>query len=74
MKGVLPDQGLSPNTAVLLRASGWNALHVMEIGMDRADDAAIVDYARRNDRIFITFDHDFRSHLALTRANGPGAP
>lgn len=69
MKGVLLDQGLAPNAAVLLRASGWDAVHVA--GLDHAEDREIVDYARQSGRICVTFDHDFHSHLALTRADGP---
>jgi predicted nuclease of predicted toxin-antitoxin system len=43
----------------------------MEIGLSRADDDEIVEFARRNDRVCVTFDHDFLSHLAMTRADGP---
>jgi len=71
VKGLLLDQGLSPNTATLLRAAGWDVIHIMEIGQSRADDTEIVDFARANDRVCVTFDHDFHSHLALTRAEGP---
>jgi len=71
MKGLLPDQGLAPNAATLLRASGWDAIHVAEIGLDRAQDQEIVDYARQNGLVCVTFDHDFHLHLALTQADGP---
>lgn len=78
MKGLLLDQGLAPKAATLLRASGWDAVHAAEIGLDRAErdawdrqDGEIVDCARRHDRVCVTFDHDFHSHLALTRADGP---
>jgi predicted nuclease of predicted toxin-antitoxin system len=43
----------------------------MEIGLSHADDAEIVEFARRNDRVCVTFDHDFHSHPAMTRADGP---
>lgn len=71
MKGLLLDQGLAPNTATLLRAAGWDVTHVMEIGLSRADDVEIVEFARRTDRVCVTFDHDFHSHPAMTRADGP---
>jgi hypothetical protein len=33
MRRVLLDQGLAPRAAVLLRAEGWEALHVGEAGL-----------------------------------------
>ena len=71
MRGLLPDQGLAPNTAALLRSAGWDAVHVLEVGLSRSDDAEIVEFARRHNRVCVTFDHDFHSHLALTRSDGP---
>lgn len=38
MSKLLLDQGLAPQTAALLRRQGFDALHVSEIGMERADD------------------------------------
>ncbi len=70
-EGTLARSGPRPDTATLLRAAGWDVIHVMEIGQSRADDAEIVDFARRNGRVRVIFDHDFHSHLALTRADGP---
>jgi predicted nuclease of predicted toxin-antitoxin system len=71
MNGILLDQGLAPRAAVLLRELGWDALHVAEIDFSRADDYQIIELARRERRVCVTFDHDFHSHLALTRADGP---
>jgi predicted nuclease of predicted toxin-antitoxin system len=42
----LLDQGLVPATAILLRADGWDAIHVLEAGMDRAQDLEILEFAR----------------------------
>lgn len=36
MKRVLLDQGLSPAAARVLRSEGWDAVHVMEVGLERA--------------------------------------
>jgi predicted nuclease of predicted toxin-antitoxin system len=71
MIAVLLDQGLAPGAATILRASGFDAIHVSEIGMDQATDAEILDTARNQDRVCITLDHDFHTHLALA---GHGRP
>lgn len=49
MKRVLLDQGLAPRAAALLRADGWEALHVSEVGLDRAGDPAILDLRANED-------------------------
>lgn len=71
MRRILLDQGLSPATAVLLRSDGWDALHVIEAGLDRADDLEILNFARRDKRVCITLDHHFHAHLALAQMAGP---
>ena len=71
MKRILLDQGLAPHAAVILRGAGFDAVHVAEIGMDRAEDADILQVARDDSRICITLDHDFHAHLAAT---GHGRP
>lgn len=68
---VLLDQGLAPAAAVLLRQHGWDAVHVSEIGMQTADDAAILDAALIADRVCVTLDHGFHAHLAMARSGRP---
>jgi predicted nuclease of predicted toxin-antitoxin system len=68
---VLLDQGLAPRTALLLRSAGWDAVHVSEVGLERAEDSEILDFARGDSRTCITLDHDFHVHLALSRAGKP---
>lgn len=65
------DQGLAPRAAALLRQQGLDAIHVTEIGLDRADDAAILDAARAGQRICVTLDHDFHAHLAIASQGHP---
>jgi hypothetical protein len=48
---VLLDQGLAPRAAALLRAAGWDAIHVTEIGLQRADDKDILKAAREDSRV-----------------------
>jgi predicted nuclease of predicted toxin-antitoxin system len=71
MNRVLLDQGLAPNAAALLRLDGWDALHVMDVSLDRASDEEILEFARQNDRACVTLDHDFHAHLALARSAAP---
>ena len=68
MSRLLLDQGLAP-AAVILRQRGFDAVHVSEIGIARADDLAILEYARNEQRVCVTLDHDFHAHLA-TAAQG----
>jgi len=71
MSRILLDQGLSPHTAAILRRSGLVAVHVSEIGMERAEDIQIMEKARIDERVCVTLDHDFHAHLAMT---GHGRP
>jgi predicted nuclease of predicted toxin-antitoxin system len=71
MKRIIPDQGLSPLAAMLLRAEGWDVLHVLDVRLERAEDAEILDFALRESRTCVTLDHDFHSHLARNRTTGP---
>lgn len=71
MTRLLLDQGLAPAVAAILRAQGWDVVHVMELGLAQADDPAIMEHALRNGMVCVTLDHDFHSHLAKTLANGP---
>jgi len=71
MSRILLDQGLSPHTAAILRRSGLVAVHVSEIGMERAEDIQIMEKARIDERVCVTLDHDFHAHLAMT---GRGRP
>ena len=71
MKRILLDQGLPPDAASILRAEGWDALHVREVGMSRAADQEILAFARTDDRVCVTLDRDFHAHIALDHAHSP---
>ena len=71
MRRVLLDQGLAPRAAALLRSEGWEALHVSETGLDRADDPEILEFARQRGMACVTLDHDFHAHLALSLSGSP---
>jgi predicted nuclease of predicted toxin-antitoxin system len=71
MTAILLDQGLAPAAAAILRQRGYHAVHVLEIGLDRAEDSDILAAARNQNRVCVTLDHDFHTHLALA---GQGLP
>jgi predicted nuclease of predicted toxin-antitoxin system len=71
VKRVLLDQGLAPLAAKILREEGFDAVHVSEIRMERAEDIQILAAARDDSRVCVTLDHDFHAHLAAT---GHGRP
>jgi predicted nuclease of predicted toxin-antitoxin system len=71
MMRLLLDQGISPVAAQLLRERGIDAVHAGEVGLATATDAAILEFARSENRIVVTLDADFHALLALTRAHGP---
>jgi len=64
VKRILLHQGLAPNAAAILREAGFDAVHVSEIGLERAEDSDILSIARQESRVCITLDHDFHAHLA----------
>jgi predicted nuclease of predicted toxin-antitoxin system len=71
MMKLLLDQGLPRTAAGLLREAGLDAAHVGEIGYATADDAAILQRARDEERTVVTLDADFHALLALSGAEGP---
>ncbi len=66
---LLLDQGLARTTVHHLHAIGIEAVHVGEMGLAAASDAAILDIARQEERIVVTLDADFHALLALSGAD-----
>jgi len=71
VKRLLLDQGLPRSTGALLHVSGWDIRHVSEIGMSRADDAAILEQGRSDNRVCVTLDADFHALLATSGERRP---
>lgn len=66
----LVDAQLPPALARWLAAHGHAAEHVGDIGMQTGSDAAIWDYALRENAAIITKDEDFAQRKVLA----PGGP
>jgi predicted nuclease of predicted toxin-antitoxin system len=61
----LADAGISPVTLDFLIQLGHEAVHVRTLGMQRAPDLDVVERARADSSIVLTFDLDFGDVLAL---------
>ena len=61
----LADAGVSPDTVAFLTRLGHDAIHVRALDMHRAQDRELVEYARSETRVIVTFDLDFGDILAL---------
>jgi predicted nuclease of predicted toxin-antitoxin system len=68
---LLLDQGLPRSTVEHLERCGIQANHVGAIGLSRADDNEIIEYARRDGSVVVTLDADFHTHIALSGAALP---
>ena len=71
MTRLLRDQGLPRSAAAILRAAGWDVLHVGECGLATATDAHILDGARSDRRHIVALDADFHSLLAVAGMAAP---
>lgn len=68
---LLADMGVSLSTVRALRTDGHDAVHLREEGLLRLPDAEILEKARREQRIVLTFDLDFGDLLATGTASFP---
>ena len=68
---LLLDQGLPRSAAALLRNAGVDTVHTGEIGYATAEDVAIIEWARQEERVIVTLDADFHALLALSGAASP---
>jgi predicted nuclease of predicted toxin-antitoxin system len=68
---LLLDANLSPRVAAGLRDAGFDAVHVVDLGLVTATDNEIFDRAASEGLTVITADSDFGMLLALRRATNP---
>lgn len=67
---LLFDQNLSPKLIKRLADLYQNSDHLDSLGLGTADDAAVWEYARRNDFVVVTKDADF-ADLSVLRGFPP---
>jgi predicted nuclease of predicted toxin-antitoxin system len=67
----LIDMPLSPTLAQWLQAQGYDAVHAVDLGMERAADSELMERAINDGRTIVTADLDYPRLLALASATGP---
>jgi predicted nuclease of predicted toxin-antitoxin system len=68
---LLLDANLSPRLAESMRAAGFDAIHVFDLGLVTATDDEIFDRAAAEGLVVVTADSDFGALLALRRTTSP---
>jgi predicted nuclease of predicted toxin-antitoxin system len=67
----LVDNALSPEFAAFLRRAGHEAIHVRDIGLQRAHDEAIFARAAEDNAVIVSADTDFGVLLAAYATSKP---
>ena len=67
----LADMGVSPLTVQVLRQQGYDAIHLYEERLEKLADRLILEKAKQEERIVLTFDLDFGDLLAASSAPLP---
>lgn len=61
----LADMGIARSTVEWLRASGYDATHLLDEGLERLPDREIVQKARSEGRCVLTVDLDFAQIVSV---------
>ena len=67
----LADMGIATSTVRELARAGHDAVHLRDLGLQRLPDDEILEKARGDRRIVLTFDLDFGDLLALGMHESP---
>ena len=68
---LLLDMNISPKLVELLLMRQVKAMHWINVGKSDATDMEIMEYAKKNDCIMVTYDLDFSTMLSITQAKKP---
>lgn len=68
----LADMPVSPKTVEKLCEKGYDAVHLFSLGMKKADDEEVVEFAKQENRIILTMDLGFGEILAHSKEQRPG--
>lgn len=68
---LLLDQGLPRSCVGTLRAGGFDAAHVGDLGLAKADDTDILEQARKGNMVVVTLDADFHALMAVSGSSMP---
>ncbi len=71
MKALL-DLPLPRGLMDVLAAKGYQAIHALDLGLDRASDLELLRIARENSCLLVSVAQDLRTLLAASTAEGPG--
>jgi predicted nuclease of predicted toxin-antitoxin system len=69
----LADMGVSMRVVEWLRASGHDAMHLRDEGLQKLPNGEIVQKAIREERVVLTFDLDFGEIVAASGGTSIGA-
>ena len=67
----LVDENLSERVAEVLVENGHDAIHVRDIGLERADDPVVMARAEAEGRVVVSADTDFGAILARSGNRAP---
>jgi predicted nuclease of predicted toxin-antitoxin system len=62
---------LSPSWVDLFVREGWEAIHWVNVGLPKASDTEIMEWAASNGHVVFTHDLDFGAILAIQRYRVP---
>jgi predicted nuclease of predicted toxin-antitoxin system len=63
----LADMGISPRTVNWLKSADYDAVHLVDEGLEKLADDEILKKARNEERILLTVDLDFGYLLAISK-------